>query len=670
MILGIDSGGTFTDFVLWQEGQLRIHKLLSTPAAPEQAILQGIEELGLMQAVGRGEVTIVHGTTVATNAALEGKGVRTAFITNRGFKDLLTIGRQARSELYNLQPAIQSPPVPAELCHTLNARVDAQGLIVEELCAEELSQLKEALKQLKPQAIAINFLFSYLNPTQEKAVYNALSDLCFCSYSADLLPQTGEYERGIATWLNAYLGPLVKHYLTRLEEACRPATVSIMQSNGGTVAASLAGERSVNLLLSGPAGGLAAAQFFNRQLHERGVMTFDMGGTSTDVALIEDHIQITSEGKLGPYPIAVPMVDMHTIGAGGGSIASIDAGGLLKVGPESAGADPGPACYGKGGKNATVTDANAVLGRLRADNFLGGALSLDQTAAETAVDKLAEQLQIDRLSTALGIIDLADEHMAQALRVISVQRGYDPKDFRLCSFGGAGGLHVCALAEKLLMRRALVPIYSGVLSALGMLVAPRERQLCHTQQGLLENTNNQQLKLALKQLANKGIEQLEAEGVQRDQLQVQASVDLRYQGQNATINVAYTKFDELAPTFIAEHRRLYGHELKRPVELLNLRQRIFAPTKDLLLLTIPSRHGEAKQQVDLPGFGNTAIYWRDDLGQGQTIQGPALICETVATTLIRPNWLGQVDAFGNILLDNYSVASAQNIRYAHGAGRH
>ncbi|MGB5261764.1 MAG: hydantoinase/oxoprolinase family protein, partial [Gammaproteobacteria bacterium] len=480
--LGIDTGGTFTDFVLYDGRGLCVHKVLSTPAAPEQAILQGIRELGL----ATDGLRVIHGSTVATNAALERKGVRTAYITNRGLGDVLTIGRQARRELYNLQPAPPLPPVPRELCLEVGARTGADGRAVSSLSATDRDAVRAAIAAMQPQAVAINLLFSFLDDGDEREVASWLPDDVFVSCSADVLPEYREYERGIATWLNAWVGPLVAGYVQRLGKALAPAPLAVMQSSGGTLSADQAGRKAVQLLLSGPAGGLMGARYLGQQAGQARLLSFDMGGTSTDVALIDGEIRLTSEGHIGPWPVAVPMVDMHTIGAGGGSIARVDDGGLLQVGPESAGADPGPACYGRGGARPTVTDANLVLGRLQADAFLGGAMALDVGAARQVMQTLASGLECSIEEAAQGVLAVANEHMAQALRVISVQRGEDPASYVLMSFGGAGGLHVCALAEALGMARALVPVQAGVLSALGMLVAPPSRQLSHTLTGELQ----------------------------------------------------------------------------------------------------------------------------------------------------------------------------------------
>ncbi|MDH5484516.1 MAG: hydantoinase/oxoprolinase family protein, partial [Gammaproteobacteria bacterium] len=370
--LGVDTGGTFTDFVFFDGERLKIHKVLSTPDAPERAILQGIEELGLDTCGLR----LVHGSTVATNAVLEGKGVSTAYITNRGFADVLQIGRQARRELYNLSPEAPPELVAQAFCLEVDTRLSAQGELLQPLTDASLHNLQQQIEQLKPTAVAINLLFSFLDDAQEKQVEAVIPEGIFISRSSDVLPQYREYERGMTTCLNAYVGPLMQNYLGRLERGVEGGVVSVMQSAGGTIGAAQAGHHAVHLLLSGPAGGLKGAQYVAGLAGYQQLLSFDMGGTSTDVALMDHGIALTSEGMIGDYPVAIPMVDMHTIGAGGGSIARLDAGGMLLVGPESAGAAPGPACYGQGGGEATVTDANLLLGRLLPAAFLGGGMAL------------------------------------------------------------------------------------------------------------------------------------------------------------------------------------------------------------------------------------------------------------------------------------------------------
>lgn len=655
VILGVDTGGTFTDFVLLNGPQLRIHKVLSTPDAPERAILQGIKELGIQQQVSAGSVCIIHGSTVATNAALEGKGVKTALISNQGFKDLLTIGRQTRRSLYQLQPLAQPIPVPEDLCFEVKGRVNHLGNELEPLDVNAVQSIKQQLSDAGVEAVAINLLFSFLNPEQEQHIKSMLGEAWFVSLSSDVLAESGEYERGIATWLNASLGPKVKHYLQRLQQAVAPSSLAIMQSTGGTMNAEYAGNFAVNMLLSGPAGGLAATEFLGSQTGYKKLLTFDMGGTSTDVALVDGKVQLTNESSIGPWPVAVPQVDMHTIGAGGGSIAYCDAGGMLQVGPQSAGADPGPACYGQGGTQATVTDANAVLGRLQPEYFLGGNMELDLNAAHQAMAGLAKQLSLTIEQTALGIIKIANEHMVRALRVISIERGYHLDEFRLCCFGGAGGLHVCALAQALEVKHAIVPNNGGVLSALGMVVAEKSRQLSQGLQGLLSELTPQHLLQCLINLQQQGIRALVEEGVSEQDIETEFSVDLRYKGQRFYLNLPWQEnFSELENTFHQLHERRYGHRLNMPIELVNARCQVHAPGAACTLpKDMNNTQANARSQAKLIGYDQpVAIYWRNDLAPNQTIQGPALITETVSTTLIDSGWFAEVDDWGNLLLSH------------------
>ena len=650
--LGIDTGGTFTDFIVYQNGQLKTHKVLSTPKAPEQAILQGIDELQL----DTSDLTIVHGSTVATNALLEGKGVCTAYITNFGLGDVLSIGRQTRRELYNLQPEKRSVPVASEYCLETGGRISSTAEVIEPLTETQLEELILKLEKLSPQAVAINLLFSYLDDDAEKRIAAVIPKSIFVSKSSEVLAEYKEYERGIATWLNSYVGPLVQNYLQRLQDALSETSIAVMQSAGGTIAAKLAGQQAVHMLLSGPAGGLAAAKFIGDITAESRLLTFDMGGTSTDVAMIDGELQLTNEGEIAGYPVAIPMVDMHTIGAGGGSIASIDAGGLLQVGPESAGADPGPACYGKGSNDqnmlATVTDANLVLGRLRADAFLGGGMQLDLSAAQKAIKPIAVKLKLSIEEAAAGIISIANEHMANALRVMSVQRGIDPKELSLVSFGGAGGLHVCALADALTMKKAIVPRYAGVLSALGMLVAPRARQLSHTFTHLLNTLSEEEIEQRFEVLKKQGMEALKEEGVSEKEIITEYSVDCRYKGQSYFLNVKWKNIKTAIKGFQLLHQKRYGHQLELDVELVNVRVALKSQLKEIHFPLI--ENGEStKNENDAKLYGidkNVPIYHRDKLSRGEKISGPALITETVSTTYLAPDWFCEVDKSGCLML--------------------
>jgi N-methylhydantoinase A len=499
--------------------------------------------------------------------------------------------------------------------------------------------------------VAVNLLFSFLDARAEQAIAAVIPPDMFVSLSSQVLPEVREYERGMATWLNAWVGPLVRGYLQRLAEGLPGAALSVMQSAGDTVAADQAGVQAVRMLLSGPAGGLVGARFVGEAASRTRLLTFDMGGTSTDVALIDGEPRLTSEGRIGPYPVAVPMVDMHTIGAGGGSIAWIDAGGMLQVGPESAGADPGPACYGRGGIRATVTDANLVLGRLRADAFLGGAMNLDTAAARSAVAHLAEQLGCSVEQAAEGIVRVANEHMARALRTISVQRGLDPRGFVLTSFGGAGGLHVCELAQALGLDEALVPVHGGVLSALGMLAARPGRQFSRTWQGLLAERDDADIEAAFAALAEQGRQALTAEDVAYEDIELAPSLDLRYQGQAYTLNVPWQQRGQLAADgFHQRHLARYGHELRLPVELVNLRLAVRGPALALHLGS-PAATGEA---ASARLAGSVPCYRREGLVADDRLLGPAVIIEQVATTWLAEGWEARLDAVGNLRLRRLS----------------
>jgi N-methylhydantoinase A len=650
MYLGVDAGGTFTDFVLLANRSMQIHKVLSTPHNPAQAILQGIDELGLKDAIENKQLCIIHGSTVATNAALERKGAKTVYVTNKGFADVLTIGRQARKELYNLNAKPPIPPVPEALCLEVNTRRNAEGKLIEALSQSDIDELKAKIATLKPEAIAINLLFSFLNDEEERRIQEALEDNYFVSRSSFVLPKYKEYERGMATWLNASLGPKVNAYIEHLIKALNGCPVSIMQSSGGTIAAEQAAQRSVNLLLSGPAGGLAAVRHIAEQCHLPKIMSFDMGGTSTDVALMDGNFELSDEGSINDWPVAIPMLKMETIGAGGGSIAWTDEGNMLHVGPQSAGSAPGPICYQKGGTEITVTDANLVLGRLREDAFLGGGMSLDSSAAIEAVDKLAKQLSMTRIELAAGIIELAEQQMVKALHSISIQKGHNPNDFTLCCFGGAGGLHVCSLAEKMNMTSAIIPQNSGVLSAYGMLKAKKQRQFTKTHIALLEDISVQELDQAFEAIESNGKQELLQEQIGKHEIQTERSLDLRYKGQSFTLNVPYNAESEAL--FHAAHKQNYSHRLEFPVELVNL----------CVSLSIESEHTEdpdnseeclnsERQFVTLPTIDkDVAILQRQAIQSGESLMGPAIILEKVSTTWLKEGWCASVDKYGHLQL--------------------
>lgn len=659
IFLGIDAGGTFTDFVALRVGEaveVEVHKTLSTPDAPEQAILAGIEALGLSGEAERGTLHIIHGSTVATNAALEGKNAPTAYVTNYGFGDTLTLGRQTRPALYALEFPAQSIPVPSAYCLETGGRMSAEGKVLETLTSDELQDLVARIKDIAPEAVAINLLFSFLDDSSEVAIEKAITDAgvpVFVSRSSAVLPVYKEYERGIATWLNASLGPVVSGYLSRLRMSMNRCSLRIMQSNGETLDAEKAAESAVRLLLSGPAGGLIAMKTLGEQADVSKIISFDMGGTSTDVALLDGEIATTSEGHIGPYPVAVPMVDMHTIGAGGGSIAYVDQGGMLQVGPRSAGADPGPACYGLGGRHATVTDANLVLGRLVPGARLAGSLALSVAQARHAVGALAQEIALSVEETAAGIISIANEHMAKAIREISVNRGYDPADFVLASFGGAGGLHVCALAEAMRMHQALVPARGGVLSALGMLMAPRGRQLTRTLGIAMDGIEISALEAAMADLESRATEELSVEGDSLGELVCRRSVDLCYKGQSYTLNVPWQDPAESLAAFRALHERRYGYSLTSSVELVNICVDVREVSEPIQLSSETAMDAQPARLIgqdlafeadDIPAFH------RDALAFGQQLSGPCVITEYSATVYVAEHWLAEIDAMGSLRL--------------------
>ncbi|MGQ0591638.1 MAG: hydantoinase/oxoprolinase family protein [Gammaproteobacteria bacterium] len=653
LVLGVDAGGTFTDFVAYGGHGFQVHKVLSTPEAPERAILAGIEALGLSEA----GFCIIHGTTVATNAVLEGKGARTCLVTNRGFRDLLTIGRQARRNLYDLCPSPRAPPVPRELCLETGGRIGADGGLLDPVTEDDLAALAAAVRALGAEAVAIDCLFSYLDPGQERAIEAALPAGVFVSRSSEVLPERREYERGIATWLNAYTGPKIHGYLERLAGALPATRIAVLQSAGETLSAASASRRAVHLLLSGPAGGVMGARAVARAAGHERFLTLDMGGTSTDVALVDGEVVLTAEGRLGPYPVAVPMVDIHSIGAGGGSIAYADPGGLLRVGPASSGADPGPACYGRGASEPTVTDANLVLGRLPADSKLAGSVTLDVAAARTAVGRLAARLGMPVIeNVALGIVAIANEHMANALRVISLHRGLDPRRFPLFCFGGAGGLHVCDLARALGIPEALVPRDAGVLSALGMLAAPSGRQLSRTLSGVLTPARRREIGVALRTLAEEGLAAMAGEGMglpNKSYPHAYPSLDLCYRGQAHTLNILWQgSVGRALDAFHQAHERRYGHRLGTPVELVNLRVALRGPAARLRFARPPSgRPASPTRRITVYGVAAPVpVFEHGALTAGQGLSGPAIIADPASTTYLARGWQATVDDHGHLRL--------------------
>ncbi len=649
MLLGVDTGGTFTDFVACDADGVRFHKQLSTPHDPSEAILKGI---AVLCGESVQELYLVHGSTVATNAILERKGVKTLFVSNHGLEDLLTLGRQTRRELYDLTP----PPaeiwsLPAD-CAGLAGRVDASGTLIEGVPAQDLASLAD--KAGGYRAVAVCTLFSFLNPAQEKAAAEVLAELgdgLFVSLSHEVLAEYREFERASTTFLNAYVGPLVQRYLNRLAASLSASHLFVMHSTGGVMDVEQAGRHAVRMVLSGPAGGLVASAEVGRQLDRQRLMSFDMGGTSTDVSLLDGSrtdgaAQITVEGEIAGMPVAVPMLDIHTIGAGGGSIAWRDAAGLLQVGPESAGADPGPACYGQGGTRATVSDANVVLGRIPPDARLAGNMAVDVPLARKVLGELGEGFGLSAEAMAEGVLCVAEENMAAALRVVSVQRGHNPADFSLLCFGGGGGLHACALAAALGVGEVIIPLGSGAFSAMGMLTGKRQLDLSQSRRLLPGDTEQ----------AEDIFAKLETQARQRMpglDLEFARSADVRYAGQGFHLTIPWQDDPKaLAGSFTAAHRQAYGHVLQRGLEVMTLRLTATAATRTLELPELPAANEpcrpEASSQVF--GIGEVAHYRRSGLLPGHRIDGPALILEDTATVWLPPGWRLAVSTHGHLLL--------------------
>ncbi len=651
-LVGIDTGGTFTDIVVLDESpngrRLRQCKVLSDPADPSGPIVAGLRKLGL---AGQA-LQIVHGTTVATNAVLEGKGARVAYVTSTGFADVLSLGRQQREHVYQLcQPEIQ-PPVPAGLCLEIPTRIVADGSLLSEADDEDLAQLKARLASLGVEAVAINLLFSFLRPEAEQRIAAALGGRWFIACSSTVLPEIREYERGIATWLNASVGPVISRYLQRLQRRLPKARIAVMQSAGTTIAADQAAQYAVRLLLSGPAGGLAAARSIGRQIGFERLMSFDMGGTSTDVALLNGSIPLTGQSRLGRWPLSIPSVDIHTIGAGGGSIAKVDAAGMLLVGPESAGASPGPACYDQGAAEPTVTDANLLLGRIPANTLLGGYLPLNSDAARAAMGKLAGAMGRDVLAAAHGVIQMANEHMARALRVISVERGYDPSDYTLLCFGGAGGLHACDLAELLNMKRVVIPARAGVLSALGMLVSEPGRELSQAVLLPLTDLPDSEISWRFAMLEAEARAQLQAEGCHSDSIVYKRQLELRYRGQSATLSINWVDGGAHEENFHEAHARASGLRLPHAVELVNIRLSARAPAAlDSIDFQHSDGEGSSSESVFMPELGcEVGLRQRSSLEPGTLLQGPLILVEAAATAWIKPGWSVKTDQWRNLLL--------------------
>ena len=655
-IVGVDVGGTFTDFVVLSDGALRVHKLLSTPDNPARAVLQGLRELG----VARG-VAVVHGSTVATNAVLERKGARTALVTTKGFEDVLEIGRQNRVGLYDFMATRPEPLVPPEWRLGAAERVDSEGRALQPLSQADAAALAQRIKSGDIESVAVCFLFSFLNPAHEAMLKAALEEAGAAPYiylSSEVLPEYREYERTSTTVVNAYIAPVVDRYVGELRRELGEG-LRVMQSSGGSVTAAGAMARPVQTISGGPAGGVVGAFHLARAAGFSEVICFDMGGTSTDVSLCPGRVPETTEWSLGGLPIKTAAIDVYSVGAGGGSIARIDAGGALQVGPESAGADPGPACYGKGSL-PTVTDANLLLGRLDAERPLGGEVPVDPRRAREAIEPLAGRIGASVEEAAAGVVRVANAHMERAIRVISVERGHDPRDFTLVAFGGAGPMHACELAEALGIPRVLVPLYPGVLSAQGMTIVDISREYSATVMLRGASLEAADVDRALAGLLDQGARDLEAMGVSGSQAVALRSLDMRYGGQSHELTVPYDagSLDGALAAFHRAHEERYGHAYAgRPVEIVNVRLKMVGavakpePRSHPAEGQDPGRALLGRRQAIFDGHPQqTPLYDREGLRSGNRIPGPALILQYDSTVLLPPAWAAEVDGVLNLVI--------------------
>jgi N-methylhydantoinase A len=675
MRIAIDTGGTFTDCLFFRHGRIEILKIPSTPGNPARAIRNALEEIRARtpRAEWR-ELDLLCGTTVGTNALLERRGGRVALVTTAGFEDVLEIGRQARPSLYDLFVERPEPLVPGDRRFAIRERIGADGKVLARPSNRDVSRLINRVRASRADSIAVSFLFSFLRPQHERLLARRLRAKGYSvSVSHEILPEFREFERTSTTVVNAYLAPVMSRYLEEIErhaeaglaagsrdrEPTAQARVRMMQSNGGILSARVAAREPVRTILSGPAGGALGARQVARQAGYGRIISFDMGGTSTDVALIEGALSTTNESIVAGLPVAVPMLQIHTVGAGGGSIARFDRAGALRVGPESAGADPGPICYGRG-QQPTVTDAHLILGRLGSDGLLGGDFRLDEQRARhylhRAIRHASGMKSIEQF--AQGILDVVEITMEKALRVISIERGRDPRDYTLVAFGGAGGLHACSLAASLSIPRVFVPKFPGALSALGMLRADVIKELSHSLLAAARTVEAARRFLpgAFARVERDGIRQMRGEGFSATQVRIERFLDMRYAGQAYELTVPAT--GDFVRAFHREHERRYGYaDAARGVEIVNVRARLIGRTPRI---NWPRAHmgSSASRAAVVARRGvlfagkvhQTWVYAREKLRPGHRLRGPAVITEYSATTVLPSRWEARVDALENLIL--------------------
>lgn len=646
--VGVDTGGTFTDFVFEQDGRLNLFKLPSTPVDPSLAIQQGLTRICADTGSRLDQIEVVHGTTVGTNALLQRRGARTALITTKGFEDVLAIGRQARPELYNLN-AVKPPPLVAdELRLGIRERVVASGEVVEPLDERDLVRLVRKLKQAKVEAIAISLLFSFLHPEHEERIAAALAELDVpLSISSRIHPEYREYERTSTVVINAYLQPLMGRYLRKLSGSSTKLNLRVMQSSGGSISADVAAVEPVRTILSGPSGGVVGALRAAKLAGLQNIITFDMGGTSTDVALCDSGaIRTTNEATVAGLPVAVSVMDIHTVGAGGGSIARVDEGGSLRVGPESAGADPGPACYGRS-LLPTVTDAHVVLGHFGGVGLLGGEFKLDEKRAHEAMAKLASDLskaagkRCSVTTAAEGVISVANTNMERALRHISVERGHDPRQFALLPFGGAGGLHAVELARALRIPTIIAPTAPGALSAVGVLVADVIKDQSRTVMLSYGSKETARLTKVFREMEKEAATVLRGEGFPASRQRHERLLAMRYRGQSFELEIRNISGD-LGAEFHRVHYERYGYAQEQSeIEIVSARVRSLGIVEKLAQPKIAPGKNRARGDV----------YKREDLGPGAKLKTPCIVTEYSGTTLIPADCKARIDDFGNLLIE-------------------
>ncbi|WP_426956488.1 hydantoinase/oxoprolinase family protein [Muricoccus radiodurans] len=683
--VGVDSGGTFTDVCLFDEeaGRVEVWKVSSTPDDPSRGIAQGVEE-GMRRVApeagdqpGAPVAYFGHGTTVATNALIQHKGVRTGLVTTDGFRDLLEIGRQKRPDLYDMQADKPPTLVSRDLRFEVPERVRYTGEIETPLDEERVRAAARALKQAGVKAVAVSFLYGFIRPEHERRAVEIIREEhpdAFISAGHEIAPEFREYERLSTVVLNAYLGPVMRSYIERLTPRLRDlgmtTTPHLTQSNGGVIGFSMAAEMPVRTILSGPSTGVVGAQAIGALSGFPDLITFDMGGTSTDVALLQGgSCKLASEATVHGYPIKAPMLDIHTVGAGGGSIAYIDAGGLLKVGPRSCGADPGPVCYAKGNTEPATTDANVVLQTLNPEYLLGGRMPVRQDLARAAIAKLADRLGLGVMETAQGILSVVTANMARAIRVISVQRGHDPRDYTLMAFGGAGPLHAARLARELDMRRVLVPRNPGILCAMGLLLTDLRADFAATRLMAASADSVPDVAAAFDDLTARAESWFAHEGIAPENRRLTRTADLRYTGQNYELAVPLPNgpvtaatIEALSAGFAEEHRQRYGFVAEEePIQIVTLRLEATGLVRKAELRSHPMAGPDAsgaitgQRQVWFPEAGDfvsTPIYDREGLKPGNTFAGPAVVEQMDATTVVPPGMTARVDSYLNLILED------------------